>query len=65
MHLLILKQVFFILVGRFFHPFLIMFVMVSDKATLPLESTDDGYIAKIIVPEGAKDVPINKVRSKE
>lgn len=32
----------------------------TDKATLPLEMTEDGFIAKILVPEGTKDVPVNK-----
>jgi pyruvate/2-oxoglutarate dehydrogenase complex dihydrolipoamide acyltransferase (E2) component len=29
---------------------------------LALEATDDGYLAKIIVEEGAKEVPVNEVQ---
>lgn len=30
----------------------------TDKATVDYEMTDDGFIAKILVPEGAQDVPV-------
>src|SRR5262249_3360180 len=30
-----------------------------DKATMEYESIDDGVLAKIVVPEGAQDVPVN------
>lgn len=33
----------------------------TDKATLGFESSDDGYLAKILVPGGSKDVPVGKV----
>lgn len=32
----------------------------TDKAQMDFEFQDDGYLAKILVPEGTKDVPINK-----
>ena len=33
----------------------------TDKATLGFEAGDEGYIAKIILPGGSKDVPVGKV----
>lgn len=33
----------------------------TDKATMEIESADEGVLAKIVVPEGAIDVPINEV----
>lgn len=30
----------------------------TDKATVAFESTDDGYVAAILVEEGAQDVPV-------
>ena len=35
----------------------------TDKATLGFESVDEGYLAKILVPAGSKDVPVGKVRN--
>ncbi|GBG86486.1 hypothetical protein CBR_g41480 [Chara braunii] len=32
----------------------------TDKATLDNESQEDGYVAKILVPEGTKEVPVGK-----
>eukprot|EP00005_Dracoamoeba_jomungandri_P001619 CAMPEP_0174250042 /NCGR_PEP_ID=MMETSP0439-20130205/341_1 /TAXON_ID=0 /ORGANISM="Stereomyxa ramosa, Strain Chinc5" /LENGTH=419 /DNA_ID=CAMNT_0015330013 /DNA_START=269 /DNA_END=1528 /DNA_ORIENTATION=- len=32
----------------------------TDKATMEWESTDEGYVARILVPEGAKEVPCGK-----
>eukprot|EP00026_Physarum_polycephalum_P005099 Phypoly_transcript_05127.p1 GENE.Phypoly_transcript_05127~~Phypoly_transcript_05127.p1 ORF type:complete len:661 (+),score=156.44 Phypoly_transcript_05127:284-1984(+) len=32
----------------------------TDKSTMSLDAAEDGFLAKIIVEEGAKDVPINK-----
>ena len=33
----------------------------TDKATMALESMEDGYIAKIVVPSGAQDVQVGEV----
>ncbi|KAJ1639121.1 single hybrid motif-containing protein [Pavlovales sp. CCMP2436] len=30
----------------------------TDKATVDFESIDDGFVAKILVPEGAQDIPV-------
>ena len=30
----------------------------TDKATLPWENQDDGFIAKLLKPSGSKDVPV-------
>lgn len=34
----------------------------TDKATMDFESTDEGFLAKILVPNGTKDVQVNEVR---
>ena len=31
----------------------------TDKATMEVEAIDDGVLAKIVVPEGTSDVPVN------
>ena len=33
----------------------------TDKATMEYESIDDGILAKIVVPEGTQDVPVNQL----
>lgn len=33
----------------------------TDKATMEYEAVDEGTLAKIVVPEGAQDVPVNAV----
>lgn len=33
----------------------------TDKATMGFETPEEGYLAKIFVPAGTKDVPIGKV----
>ena len=33
----------------------------TDKATMEVEAIDDGTLAKIIVPEGTNDVPVNQL----
>ena len=33
----------------------------TDKATIEYESIDDGVMAKIVVPEGTSDVPVNQL----
>jgi len=33
----------------------------TDKATMEYEAVDDGTLAKIVVPEGAHDVPVNQL----
>jgi pyruvate dehydrogenase E2 component (dihydrolipoamide acetyltransferase) len=33
----------------------------TDKATMEVEAVDEGTIAKIVVPEGTQDVPVNDV----
>lgn len=30
----------------------------TDKATLPWENQDDGFIAKLLRPSGSKDIPV-------
>src|SRR5918994_4632229 len=32
----------------------------TDKATMEYEAVDDGVLAKILVPEGTADVPVNQ-----
>src|SRR6202030_3872270 len=31
----------------------------TDKATMEVEAADEGVLAKIVVPEGTADVPVN------
>ena len=33
----------------------------TDKATMELEAADDGIFGRVVVPEGANDVPVNEV----
>jgi pyruvate dehydrogenase E2 component (dihydrolipoamide acetyltransferase) len=33
----------------------------TDKATMEVEAVDEGTIAKIVVPEGTQDVPVNDI----
>ena len=33
----------------------------TDKATMEYEAVDDGVMAKIVVPEGAQDVPVHQL----
>src|ERR1700726_254959 len=33
----------------------------TDKATMEYEAIDEGTLAKIVVPEGTQDVPVNQV----
>src|SRR3954447_7156359 len=33
----------------------------TDKATMEVEAVDEGTIAKIVVPDGTADVPVNQV----
>ena len=33
----------------------------TDKATMEVEAVDEGTIAKIVVPEGSNDIPVNNV----
>src|SRR6186997_426575 len=33
----------------------------TDKATMEVEAVDEGTLAKIVIPEGTADVPVNQV----
>ena len=33
----------------------------TDKATMGFEATEEGYLAKILVPAGSKDIPLGQV----
>src|ERR671918_3085772 len=33
----------------------------TDKATMEFEAADEGVLAKIVVPEGTADVPVNEL----
>jgi pyruvate dehydrogenase E2 component (dihydrolipoamide acetyltransferase) len=33
----------------------------TDKATIDFECQEEGYLAKILIPTGEKNVPVNKV----
>jgi hypothetical protein len=49
---------------RFFFSGDILAEIETDKATLGFESSDEGYLAKILLPAGSKDVPVGKVSRK-
>ena len=34
----------------------------TDKATMGFETPEEGYLAKILIPAGTKDIPLGKVR---
>ncbi len=34
----------------------------TDKATMDMETPREGYLAKILVSAGSKDIPLGKVR---
>lgn len=36
----------------------------TDKATMGMETPEEGYLAKILIPAGEKDVPLGKVCQK-
>ena len=38
----------------------VMAEIQTDKATMEMESTEDGWMAKILVEEGAENVPIGR-----
>ena len=33
----------------------------TDKATMGFETPEEGYLAKILIPAGTKDIPLGKV----
>ena len=33
----------------------------TDKATMDFESQEEGFLAKILIPEGTKDINVNQV----
>jgi len=33
----------------------------TDKSTMEMETPEEGYVAKILVPSGTKDIPVNKL----
>ena len=37
----------------------------TDKSTMVLDTSEDGYLAKILIPEGTKDIPIGTVCEQE
>ena len=39
----------------------VLAMIETDKATMEMETPDEGYLAKILVPAGTKDVPVKEV----
>ena len=39
----------------------VLAMIETDKATMEMETPDEGYLAKILIPAGTKDVPVKKV----
>ena len=44
--------------GEYINPGDVMAEVETDKATVAYEAVDGGYLAKILVPAGSKDVPV-------
>lgn len=47
--------------GDHFKPGDILAQIETDKATVDFEMQEEGYIAKLLYPEGAKDVKLGQV----
>lgn len=39
----------------------VLAMIETDKATMEMETPEEGYLAKILVPGGTKDVPVKDV----
>lgn len=50
--------------GICFSPFTgdVLCQIETDKATMDFETPEEGYLAKILLPEGSKNIPLGKVR---
>jgi pyruvate dehydrogenase E2 component (dihydrolipoamide acetyltransferase) len=47
-------------VGDLVRPGSVLAEIETDKATLAFENQDDGYVAKLLVHDGTKDIPIGQ-----
>lgn len=47
-------------VGEKLNPGEVIAEIETDKAQMDFEFQEEGYLAKVLVPEGTKDVPVNK-----
>ena len=43
----------------------VLAMIETDKATMEMETPEEGYLAKILVPAGTKDVPVKEVNIME
>lgn len=48
-------------IGEYVRPGDVIAEVETDKAQIDFECQEEGYVAKLLVPEGAKDLPISKV----
>jgi len=39
----------------------VLAMIETDKATMEMETPEEGYLAKILLPSGSKDVPVNQL----
>jgi len=39
----------------------VLAIIETDKSTMEMETPDEGYLAKILLPTGSKDIPVNQV----
>ena len=39
----------------------VLAIIETDKSTMEMETPEEGYVAKIFLPAGSKDVPVNQV----
>jgi len=38
----------------------VLAIIETDKSTMEMETPDEGYLAKILMPAGSKDIPVNQ-----
>lgn len=38
----------------------VLAIIETDKSTMEMETPDEGYLAKILLPTGSKDIPVNQ-----
>ena len=43
----------------------VLAMIETDKATMEMETPEEGYLAKILVPAGTKDVPVKEASINE
>ncbi len=52
-----------LLSSLFFLRSCVLFLCIQDKATMEMESMEDGYLARILVADGTEGIPVGKARA--